>query len=184
MEHWKDVPGYEGVYQVSDTGRVKSLERIDRINHVHPENILKNKVEKLGYQRVHLSKNGNAEYLAVHRLVAQAFVHKENGCDIVNHLDNNPSNNEASNLEWTTYKGNMQHAAAQGRMHYKPENLKRAQESKKIPVVAISKSGKRVYFESQKDAGRVLGIGTGHIAASCRKDRGYKTTGGFSWEYA
>ncbi|WP_181392852.1 hypothetical protein [Faecalicatena contorta] len=76
------------------------------------------------------------------------------------------------------------HATAQGRMHYHPENLRRAQESKKKPVIAILKDGGRFYFESQKEAGKAPGIGTGHIAASDRKDYRYKTAGRFGWKYA
>lgn len=74
----------------------------------------------------------------------------------MNHLDCNPSNNRADNLEWTTYKGNMQYASSLGRMQYNVKNLKKAQESKKIPVVAI-KDGDRKVYPSSSDAARELG---------------------------
>lgn len=87
-------------------------------------------------------------------------------------------------MEWTTYKGNMQYASSLGRMQYNVKNLKKAQESKKIPVVAI-KDGDRKVYPSSSDAARELGLCSGgHIAAACRKEYGYKTVGGYEWEYA
>ena len=183
-ENWKDVKGYEGFYQVSDQGRVKSLKRTDRNGHPRTERILKPHDRRNGYLCVHLSKDMNAKWFSVHRLVADAFVPHDEGNDIVNHLDNNPKNNVASNLEWTTYKGNMQWAASQKRMKPNYANLRKAQESKKIPVIAISKTGERFFFTSQKEAGEALGIKSAHIAAACRKEYGYKTVGGYTFEYA
>lgn len=183
VEIWKEIAGYEGFYAVSNLGRIKRIEHKDCNGHTYKERILKlAKQSKLGYLHVHLSKNGVAKWHSVHRLVAEAFVYKKEGCDIVNHLDNNPSNNRADNLEWTTYEGNMQHATRQGRMRHQPENLKKAQESRKTAVVAI-KGNERIYFNSQSDAAKVLGISHSHIAAACRKEYGYNTVGGYEWEY-
>ena len=185
-ETWKPVNGYEGLYEVSDQGRVRSLDHFDGINHFHPGKILNAQKDKR-YRMVHLSKKGKVERVLVHRLVATAFVEKPERCDIVNHLDNDPRNNNAKNLEWTTFKGNMQWATKQGRMHYQPENIKKAQESHKIPVIAIDKEGNRLWFPSQRDAVDALGLTDAqrrHIAATCRQERGYKTTGGYRWEYA
>lgn len=125
MEIWRDARGYEGFYQVSSFGRVKSLERIDRRKYIRPRITLKNKIEKTRYQKVHLSKDGKAKSLSVHRLVALAYIPKPEDCDIADYLDNNPSNNEVSNREWTTHKGNMQYATAQGRIHYCPPKFKK-----------------------------------------------------------
>lgn len=183
QEIWKDINGYDGFYQVSNMGRVKRVAKPNKSGHIYKERILKNaKASELGYQHVHLSKNGVSKWEQVHRLVAEAFVDKKDGCDIVNHLDNNPSNNRADNLEWTTYEGNMQHAARQGRMRHHPENLKKAQESRKTAVVAI-KGNERIYFNSQSEAAKELGISHSHIAAACRKEYGYNTVGGYEWEY-
>lgn len=190
QEIWKDVFGYEGLYEVSNLGRVRSVDRIttQSNNGVLSQNKYKGKIlngrSDKGYIRVHVSKNGKSESLLVHRIVASAFCEKPAGCDIVNHLDNNPSNNRADNLEWTTYKGNMQWATRQGRMHYRPENLRKAQESKKVAVIAIASDGSRIRFDSQAEAAKSLNIAHGHIAAACRKDYGYKTVGGYEWMYA
>lgn len=182
-EVWMDVDGYEGFYQVSNLGRIKRVEHSDRLGHVFRERLLTITPDKRGYARVHLSKDGVAEWISVHRIVAKAFVPQKPGCNVVNHLDNNPSNNSADNLEWTTSKGNMQHATMQGRMRYNPDNLKKAQRAKEIPVIAI-KDGRRTWYKSGSEAGRLLGVSSGHIAAACRKEYGYKTVGGYEWEYA
>lgn len=113
MEEWRDIVGYEGLYQVSNYGRVKSIARSYR----HNDKILKQDLKSNGYWQVHLCRNSKSKWHHVHRLVAMAFITKADGCDIVNHIDNNRQNNHVINLEWTTMKDNIQHAAKQGRMH-------------------------------------------------------------------
>lgn len=183
-ENWKDIKDYEGYYQISDFGRVKSVERTDR-NGVHrPERILKQCERGNGYLSVHLSKDMISKWFSVHRLVAEAFIPHCEDTYIVNHIDNDPQNNNVSNLEWTTYKGNMQWSAKQKRMKPNYKNLHKAQEARKTPVIAISSTGEKLFFSSQTEAARVLGINRAHIAAACRKEYGYKTLGGYAFEYA
>ena len=91
MEQWKDIKGYEGLYQVSNLGRVKTIKT--------------NKIRKLekvrsGYLRVMLCKNNKSERFLVHRLVAEAFINNANNLPEVNHKDENKLNNSADNLEW------------------------------------------------------------------------------------
>lgn len=185
-EEWRDIKGYEGCYQVSNLGRVKSLTRKDRNGRTRAERILVNnkRSSEKDYLRVHLSKDNVAKDYSIHRLVAIAFIPNPNGYTVVNHLDNNPSNNNVTNLEWTTLKGNMEWASRQHRMHYNPQNLLKAQISKKIPVIAINSNGEEFYFDSQVEAAKRLNVKSGHIAAACRKEYGYKTVGGYQWKYA
>ena len=102
QEIWKDIEGFEGLYQVSNMGRVRSLDHVAHSKNGIPQRrrgkILGQSTLKFGYKRVHISKDGNAERRSVHRLVASAFCAKPEGMDVVNHLDNNPSNNRADNL--------------------------------------------------------------------------------------
>ena len=188
QEIWKDIEGYEGFYQVSNLGRVRSLDHIAHSKNGVPQyrhgKILKQSTVRSGYKRVHISKDGNAEYRAVHRLVAFAFCEKPEGMDIVNHLDNDPSNNRADNLEWTDCKGNMQHATRQGRMGWQPENLKKAQEARKIPVITIAPDGTRTWFPSQADAAKALHVTRSHIGSICNGRYGYKSSHGYRFEYA
>jgi hypothetical protein len=129
-EIWKDIKGYEGKYQISNFGRVKSLKRDYR----HKDRILKPLPKEKEYVRVHLMDKGNEEWAYVHRIVAETFIEKKEGCDIVNHLDNNPSNNNVNNLEWTTYKGNIQHAMKQGRM-YVQKNIRIVKKRHKMSLI-------------------------------------------------
>ena len=194
MEIWKPVTGYEGLYEVSNEGRFRSLDRYtEQLNNgvlsraCYRGKSLKGHKDNRGYIQVHVSKNGKHERILVHRAVADAFCVRPNGCDVVNHLDNDPSNNAANNLEWTTYEGNMQWAAKQGRMRFHPGNLAKAQAAHNIPVIAVDKSGNECLFPSQTIAAKELGLSDGqrkHIAAACVKRYGYKTVGGYEWRYA
>ena len=114
METWKDIPGYEGCYQVSNTGLVKSLER--RVPHGYSgtqffrERILTSNTRKDGYQYVFLSKNCVQTRFYIHRLVGMMFIPNPNNYPSINHKDGNPSNNVVENLEWCTQGYNIHHA--------------------------------------------------------------------------
>lgn len=114
-EIWKDVIGYEGYYQVSSIGRVRSVTRMvknsrDNSTKIHNGKILKNKKCTNGYLSISLSKNGIVSYKLIHRLVAGAFLKNENNNPHVNHIDFNRRNNNIENLEWCTVSQNIQHS--------------------------------------------------------------------------
>lgn len=106
-EIWKDVPGYEGFYQVSNIGRVRSVIHNDKYGRVFGGKLLKQNINELGYCRVHLSMFKKRKMEFVHRIVAMAFLTNENNYDEVNHKDENPSNNCVDNLEWCSHKYNI-----------------------------------------------------------------------------
>lgn len=109
MENWKDIKGYEGIYQVSDLGRVKSLSRLcGRV--VVGERILKQSFTKDGYKRVRLLHNDKDVTRTVHRLVAEHFLPNDDPKMTVNHKDGNKTNNDVSNLEWVNRSEQMIHA--------------------------------------------------------------------------
>lgn len=112
-EKWRWVEGYEGLYMVSDKGRVMSLpgEHLIR-NGIRSKcgRLMKLQDNGRGYKIVQLSKNGAKEFRTVHRLVAIAFIENKDGKPEVNHKDGDKSNNSVSNLEWVTKKENMAHA--------------------------------------------------------------------------
>lgn len=110
MEQWKDIDAYEGMYQVSSHGRVRSLDRKDHRGRFWKGRILKQVKIKSGYYQVTLLKIGKQKQIGVHRLVALAFVPNENKPKIINHKDGNKTNNFASNLEWVTVSENTKHA--------------------------------------------------------------------------
>lgn len=106
-EVWKDIEGYEGLYQVSNLGRVKNVNK----------NIIKKSTElSRGYLRIGLNKHGKTKKFYPHRLVAQAFIPNPKNKPCVNHKDCNPKNNCVDNLEWCTHKYNNS---------YKNHHLKR-----------------------------------------------------------
>lgn len=113
QEVWKPIAGYETFYEVSNLGRVRSLDRSCR----HADGKVTNRKGKTlkpalraGYPFVLIQVDGVRWQIHVHRLVATAFCEKPEGCDVVNHLDGDKQNNSSANLEWTTTKGNNQHA--------------------------------------------------------------------------
>lgn len=138
---WKDIPGYEGKYQVSNTGRVRSL----NYNRTGKTKVLKQNTNKLGYKSVFLCKDGKFKRYYIHRLVALAFILNPNNYPIINHKDENPSNNYYKNLEWCTYEYNVNYGncrkkiseANKGRptwnkgLHYTIERRKKLNEAMK-----------------------------------------------------
>lgn len=117
-EEWKDIKGYEGLYQASKHGRVKSLDRVDSRGHKRKEKIITLCVDKDGYMNVNLSKNGKMKSFRVHRLVLSAFVgvcpERMQGC----HNDGNPANNRLENLRWGTHKENISDKKLHGTEQY------------------------------------------------------------------
>ncbi len=112
-EEWKDIIGYEGLYQVSNLGRVKSLFRFSkRKNYVITiqEKLLKILNGPKGYNLIRLSRNGILKTYRLHRLIAQAFIPNPENKPEVNHINGNKKDNCVNNLEWVTSAENMQHA--------------------------------------------------------------------------
>ena len=106
-EIWKDIKGYEGLYQVSNLGNVRSMDRITRDGRkIKGKNIKPHTNGNSRYLRVALCNNGKIKYENIHRLVAKAFIPNPENKPEVNHKDENPSNNFIDNLEWMTSKEN------------------------------------------------------------------------------
>lgn len=105
-EIYKDIPGYDGKYQVSDLGNVRSLQ------YKEPRILQPINRDKYGHKNVELCKDGVRKKFLVHRLVAEAFIPNPDNLPCVNHKDENPANNEVSNLEWCTAKYNVQYSLA------------------------------------------------------------------------
>ena len=112
-EDWKDINGYEGKYQVSNYGRIKSFPKfIERKtgSYFTKEKVLKCTLDNYGYPCVYLYSNGNVRHIKVHILVAKSFIENPNGYSDINHKDGNKTNNRIDNLEWCDRSHNIQHA--------------------------------------------------------------------------
>lgn len=167
LEIWKDIPGFEGFYQVSNLARVRSMPRVIEYKnryggitgHPFEGKILKPNHDTYGYETVQLKKNGTRVPVSVHRLVADAFCHKPDGCNVVNHLDYNILNNLPSNLEWTTQSGNVQWSKHRLRAGHKPSSATgekyicmRQRKTHPVYIVHIRWLGVYKEFKSLEDA--------------------------------
>lgn len=122
MEIWKDIKGYEGLYVVSNTGKIKSIDRYitdknGKIKFTHGR-IIKVRSQNSGYNVLRLCKNGKKPAFTVHRIVAETFIPNPENKPYTNHKDGNKQNNRVSNLEWVTPSENMRHAVDTGLWKY------------------------------------------------------------------
>ena len=186
-EIWKDIFNYEGLYQVSNTGKVKSLERKSFNGHTlikNKERLLKFGNNGNGYSFVNLSKNGKQKQLYVHRLVASAFIPNPLNKKTVNHKDGNKSNNCIENLEWCTQKENNNHARRTGLVKITEETKRKISESKKGKLnprhrrVICVESG--MIFDTVKQASDFLGF---HKTAVSNAILNNRKSGGFHFKY-
>lgn len=175
-EIWKDIQGFEGLYKISNKGRVFSSGTSRRENGTGNYNregkLLKQFENNKGYMLVHLYKFGKDYQKLVHRLVAEAFVENKNNYKVVNHKDENAKNNNADNLEWCTQKYNMNYGKV-------PQKIGVANSKS---VVQKDKNGTVIkVYPSALEAQRQLGIRNSNINECCQKKR--KTAGGYIWEF-
>jgi len=147
MEIWKDIPGYEGLYQASNLGNIKSLIFQCNFNNkkYHREKILKQKITKDKCKRVELWKNGEHKTWLVHRLVGLTFLGEPKEKLTINHIDGNRLNNNLDNLEWLSLKDNIIHGFENGLYHQRHVILTDKATGKKIEVRSMSKASKMIH---------------------------------------
>jgi len=109
-EEWRDIPEYESYYQISNRGRLRGLDRRDKLGRIWPGKILRVHRTANGYLRVELNREGQSRKWPVHRLVALAFHGVPGGDVVINHINGNKTDNRPENLEWTTQKENDRHS--------------------------------------------------------------------------
>lgn len=187
QEIWKDIEGYEGLYQVSNLGRVKSMERYV-INHSGVSYLIhekirkatekKDKNKKQGYMHIALYKNNKGKNYYVHRLVAEAFIENPENKKTVNHINGNKHDNRVENLEWLTYSENNVHAIEKGlngteQRRNKKGSMPVAQYDKDMNLIAI--------YPSMREAERQTGVDCRSIGKGVLKGWKY---GGYTWELA
>ena len=162
-EIWKDIKGYEGLYQVSNLGRVKR---------VTTGRILKGMNSGSGYVQVGLYKQGVISRKLIHRSVAQAFIPNQENKSEVNHIDEDKTNNNVNNLEWSTRTENINHGTRN----------ERVSKIKSIPIIATNlKTGESREFYGTSECARQLGLNHSHITNVLKGRR--RQTGGYTFKY-
>lgn len=159
-EIWKEIKGYEGYYEVSSYGKVKSKNKI-----------LKPFFNGKGYLYVNLCKDGKRETISIHRLIGIMFIPNPDNKPQINHIDGIKINNFVNNLEWTTNGENVKHAYSNNLM-----------KSLGIPIIQYDKENNIIgRFESIRNASIISGVGYMSIRKCCHNQR--KTAGGFVWKF-
>lgn len=171
IEVWIDIPGYEGFYQASNRGNIRSLDRY--VKHAHGVRKEKGRILKQrllrNYMSTSLRKDGILKCCFTHRLVASAFLKHPIGKDEVNHKDECKTNNNVRNLEWCTHSYNTSYGTAR----------ERAAEITQKPVIGTDSNGKEHFFKSVREANELAG---NHVTECCAGKR--KTCAGMTWRYA
>lgn len=163
-EIFKPVNGYEGFYEVSNLGRVKSLARRWSVG-VKKDSILKHGRQRVKnkYLTVTFCVNKVRKIRTVHRLVADHFCHKPDECNVVNHLDSDIFNNFYKNLEWTTHRGNTLHAYKNGTMKGRKGTKHHTAKLNEQSIFEIKEMCKKSDI-SQKEIAKIYGVGQAQIS--------------------
>lgn len=181
-EIWKDIKDFEGLYQISNLGKVKSLPRYVKNIHgqrIVKEKILKNQINKKGYYSVVLRKNNKSYTKEIHRLIGIAFIENKNNYSCINHIDGNKLNNKLDNLEWCSYKHNINEAYRLGLNRY--TNLINF---KNLPkkVLQFDKNNNFINeFESIRKASKITNVCYNSIWLNCCGKQRY--AGGYTWKF-
>lgn len=181
-EIWKDINGYEGLYQVSNFGRIKRLPYVMKlitstgklVKKSYKETILKCSPAKNGYKRVTLWKNAVAQYKHVHRLVAEAFIPNINNYPCINHKDEDKTNNNACNLEWCSYSYNNTY----GSVKAKSTETYSRNHSRKVEMLSVLGEFIKMFNSVKEAAAFVKGTPTS-IDRALNGTR--KTAYGYKW---
>lgn len=186
IEIWKDIPSYEGYYQASNLGKIKSLKRIimrkDGKPYLQKEQLLKPGRNRKGYLHCNLTKNFKQTNISVHRLVAITFIDNPNNLPQINHIDGNKENNSVDNLEWISNYDNMQHSIITGIRNVKKitDNLKKVN-SRKVNQYDLDGNFIKAW-DSIKDIQMELKIPNQNISKVCQGKR--KKAHNYIFKYA
>lgn len=180
-EIWKAVVGYEGLYEVSSYGRVRSLDRIvECVKNGKPHTfrvkgvVMKQCQRKDKYMSIVFWIHNKPKTFLIHRLVAEAFISNPDNLPMINHKDEDKTNNHVDNLEWCTSQYNLTY----NNLHY------RSKANRRKAVIQMTLDDKIVAeYEGAREAARQTGFGQGNISCACRGEIKYLNAYGYHWKY-
>ena len=172
-EVWRDIPGYEGKYQASSLGRIRSLDRVVKRRNWSsfrlPGRVLKPRLSHKGYLLVGLCTEARTKNYSVHRLVARAFIPNPKGKPEINHRNGDKTDNRVENLEWVTTAENVRHS------------ITVLGHTRSTPTYAVVCLDTGHVYASAREAAAGTGCRRGGISAVCRGEK--KTHHGLRWAY-
>lgn len=184
-EIWKDIPEYEGLYQASSLGNIRSIDRIIYDKNLKRSRnfkgkILKQNIRNDGYLFVNLSKNGINKVVKIHRIIAKTFIKNNNNYKCINHINGNKQDNNINNLEWCTYSHNIKEAYRLGLK--KSISIKGGKNkcSKIVNQYDLDNNFIKKWY-CIKDASKKLKIKDSNISLCCKGKR--NKAGGYIWKY-
>lgn len=184
-EEWKPVKGFENLYLISNKGRLKRLYRevIDKrgIIQKFPEQLLKGSVNVCGYLQTTLRKNNKKITVRIHRLVAEAFIENINNKPIIDHIDGNKLNNNASNLRWVTNSENIMNENTHNKFK---EIVTKIRKAERIPVYQLDDNYNIIKkFDCADDAAKELNCSAPLIRNACKANHKHYKAKGYHWSY-
>lgn len=194
-EEWRDIVGYEGLYQVSNLGRVCGLPITTKFGDrykKHPYRILTPTISKRGYYTVGLNKNGKTKTMTLHRLIAKAFIPNPENKGYIDHIDTNRLNNDIRNLRWVTSKENANNPLTLEKNRQKCKQLwqegkfdNRKNRYSCIKVGQYTKNGDLIkVWGSIIEAAKTLGIDSSSISSVCLgTNPNRRSAGGYKWKH-
>lgn len=174
-DDWKDIPGFPH-YKINKYGQVKRIDAVvvdcNGISFYRKGRILRTRKTKLGYVQVDMCENGVVYGRFIHNLLAKVFIPNPNNFPVVNHKDENPSNNDLSNLEWCNHSYNAR---------YSIEKIKKAHAKEQTPVARIDRFTKEeTRYDGVREAARMNNLCHSNISSAIRRGG---TCGGYKWRY-
>lgn len=176
-EIWRDIKGYEGIYQVSSMGRVRGF-------YFGKEKMLKPRKDRDGYLLINLHRDGKQYTFRVHRLVAEAFIPNPENKPCIDHINTIKDDNRIENLRWVSIAENNQNPLSRKNLSKGKTGKHRGKEHhNSIPVIQYSKSNKIIgFWENCQEAARYFGLYSGSNIGSCCRGL-LKSSNGFKWRY-